>query len=145
MFGRKRLELLKIEKRLKRKRRIRSKVFGLSERPRLNVFRSNDRFPEACTFNDRQRNLILKGINDETVTTQGSGHANGYLPFVISSTISMNLFNPILLALSHIRTDFKSSSLTYNIYDPFSRTHHILQMGYHRQFYIPKALSLFFI
>jgi len=32
----------KIEKRLKRKKRVRSKMFGTHERPRLSVFRSNN-------------------------------------------------------------------------------------------------------
>ncbi len=32
---------MKIEKRLKRKKRVRAKILGTSERPRLSVFRSN--------------------------------------------------------------------------------------------------------
>ena len=53
------MALKKVEKRAKIKRRIRKKVFGTSEQPRLSVFRSN-------------KQIYAQIINDETGLTLAS-------------------------------------------------------------------------
>lgn len=48
----------KFESRLKRKRRVRAKIFGTKNRPRLSVFRSN-RYIYAQVVNDDERKTLL--------------------------------------------------------------------------------------
>jgi len=49
------------EKRLRRKRRIRSKIFGTKERPRLSIFRTNQHF-YAQIINDEEGKTLV-GVN----------------------------------------------------------------------------------
>jgi large subunit ribosomal protein L18 len=49
------------EKRLRRKRRVRSKIFGTKERPRLSIFRTNQHF-YAQIINDEEGKTLV-GVN----------------------------------------------------------------------------------
>jgi large subunit ribosomal protein L18 len=49
------------EKRLKRKKRIRAKIFGTKERPRLSVFRTNQHFYAQIIDDEEGKTLI--GVN----------------------------------------------------------------------------------
>jgi large subunit ribosomal protein L18 len=49
------------EKRLKRKKRIRAKIFGTKERPRLSVFRTNQNFYAQIV--DDEEGITLVGVN----------------------------------------------------------------------------------
>ncbi len=48
-------------KRLKRKKRVRSKIFGTKERPRLSIFRTNQHF-YAQIINDEESKTLV-GVN----------------------------------------------------------------------------------
>ena len=52
----------KIERRIKRHRRIRAKVFGTASRPRLSVFRSAKHFQLALVDDGSHKTLL--GMND---------------------------------------------------------------------------------
>jgi large subunit ribosomal protein L18 len=49
------------EKRLKRKKRVRARIFGTKERPRLSVFRTNQHF-YAQIINDEEGKTLI-GVN----------------------------------------------------------------------------------
>jgi large subunit ribosomal protein L18 len=49
------------EKRLKRKKRIRAKIFGTKERPRLSVFRTNQHFYTQIIDDEEGKTLV--GVN----------------------------------------------------------------------------------
>jgi large subunit ribosomal protein L18 len=49
------------EKRLKRKKRVRAKIFGTKERPRLSVFRTNQHFYAQIIDDEEGKTLI--GVN----------------------------------------------------------------------------------
>jgi large subunit ribosomal protein L18 len=49
------------EKRLRRKKRVRAKIFGTKERPRLSVFRTNQHF-YAQIINDEEGKTLI-GVN----------------------------------------------------------------------------------
>jgi large subunit ribosomal protein L18 len=49
------------EKRLRRKRRVRSRIFGTKERPRLSIFRTNQHF-YAQIINDEEGKTLV-GVN----------------------------------------------------------------------------------
>jgi large subunit ribosomal protein L18 len=49
------------EKRLKRKKRIRAKIFGTKERPRLSVFRTNQHFYAQIIDDEEGKTLV--GVN----------------------------------------------------------------------------------
>lgn len=56
----------KIEKLLRRKNRIRSKIFGTNIRPRLSVFRSNTRL-ELQLVNDEISKTLLALTDDKSI------------------------------------------------------------------------------
>jgi len=56
----------KVEKRIRLKAKIRSKIFGTSERPRLSVFRSN-KFIYAQLIDDSTNKTLLQA-NDAKIT-----------------------------------------------------------------------------
>jgi len=49
------------EKRLKRKKRVRAKIFGTKERPRLSVFRTNQHFYAQIIDDEEGKTLV--GVN----------------------------------------------------------------------------------
>jgi large subunit ribosomal protein L18 len=49
------------EKRLKRKKRVRAKIFGTKERPRLSIFRTNQHFYAQIVDDEEGKTLI--GVN----------------------------------------------------------------------------------
>jgi large subunit ribosomal protein L18 len=49
------------EKRLKRKKRVRAKIFGTKERPRLSVFRTNQNFYAQIIDDEEGKTLV--GVN----------------------------------------------------------------------------------
>jgi large subunit ribosomal protein L18 len=49
------------EKRLKRKKRVRAKIFGTKERPRLSIFRTNQHFYAQIIDDEEGKTLI--GVN----------------------------------------------------------------------------------
>jgi len=55
-------KLLKQEKRKRRHRRVRAKIFGKSEKPRLCVFRSNKHI--YAQLIDDEKGKVLLGVND---------------------------------------------------------------------------------
>lgn len=57
----------KLDKKLKRKIRVRSKIKGTKDRPRLSVFRSN-KFIYTQIIDDEQRKTVL-GISDRHLET----------------------------------------------------------------------------
>jgi large subunit ribosomal protein L18 len=52
---------MKKEKRLKRKKRVRAKIFGTKERPRLSVFRTNQHFYVQIIDDEEGKTLV--GVN----------------------------------------------------------------------------------
>lgn len=52
---------MKKEKRLRRKKRVRAKIFGTKERPRLSVFRTNQNFYAQIIDDEEGKTLV--GVN----------------------------------------------------------------------------------
>jgi large subunit ribosomal protein L18 len=59
----------KIQQRGKRRRRIRARVFGTPDRPRLSVFRSNNYI--YAQMIDDQKGLVLASANDKEIIAKG--------------------------------------------------------------------------
>ncbi len=64
----------KFEKRLKRRKRIRSKVVGTGTRPRLSVFRSNDHI-YAQIINDEEGITLMAASDKELLTNSKNKNA----------------------------------------------------------------------
>jgi len=62
----------KFESRLKRKKRVRSKVFGTIERPRLSVYRSN-KFIYAQLVDDGKKKTLLSASDLELKSKKEAG------------------------------------------------------------------------
>lgn len=72
---RKKISMLKQEKRLTRKKRIRSKVFGTSERPRLSIFRSNRHIFAQVIDDDKGKTLF--SVNDVEIELKKNPKKSG--------------------------------------------------------------------
>lgn len=62
------------EARLKRHRRIRAKISGTPERPRLNVFRSNQHIYAQLIDDVKQHTLVAASTLDETLRSKLNEH-----------------------------------------------------------------------
>jgi large subunit ribosomal protein L18 len=76
----------KIEKRLQRKRRIRSRVVGLPERPRLSIFRSNKHiFAQVI---DDSKAVTIVSVSDSELGKKEPGKTKKTFAFLAGESIA---------------------------------------------------------